>query len=158
MALPASVAALIENPSVTDIALHILRTALPDVTVVSEIPMDTTFPLVLIRRGQRFSAPRGNERGLASTVVDVNVFTSGLEGDAEAEAISEAIRVAMRDAWANRLALAEGLGSLVRIWPEMAPSRSSDWATASGPVQYADLPAGAWRWESAYRITYRPPR
>lgn len=158
MTLPLSVTSRVETPAVTDVALHILRDAFPDVSVTSEIELRQEFPAILVRRARRYTAPRGEQFGLASRVVDINVFTAGEDGDADGEALSEAVRVAFRDAWLNRLTLPADLGEIIRITPEMDPVRSPDWATSQGPVQYADLPTAAWRWESAYRITYRPPR
>lgn len=158
MPLPSSVLDKVEFHPATDIALYILRAGLPDVPVYSEIPMQADFPFILARRGLRFSRPGGDDRVVASSVIDVHVYVAGEDGDAEAEMLSEAVRVVMRDAWLNRLELPEGMGHIVRITPEMAPSRAPDWATAQGPVQYADLPTGVWRWESSYRITYRKPR
>lgn len=154
MPLPQSVTDLVELPGVTDIGLHILRTSFPDMTVVSEIEQEQTLPFILVRRERRFTRPGGDERGIAASAVDVNVFTTGIDADQEGETIMEAIRVAFRDAWMNRMPLPGG-AVLVRVERELEPYRSPDWATATGPVQYADLPSLAFRWECSFRITYR---
>lgn len=158
MPLPSSVTDALEFQPVTDIALYIIRQAFPDLEVYSEVPFHAKFPFVLVRRGMRFTAVRSDERAIKSVVVDVHCYTAGEDGDLEAEQLSEAIRAAMSNAWRSRLPLPEGWGSLIRIAAEMEPIRAPDWATSTGPVQYADLPTAAWRWEASYRITYRRPR
>ncbi len=50
-----------------------------------------------------------------------------------------------------------GRGHLTRVQMTSAPRRVTDWATATGPVQYADLPTGVWRYETQYRIGIRKP-
>jgi hypothetical protein len=37
------------------------------------------------------------------------------------------------------------------------PTRQSDWATSSGPVQYADLPSGFYRYQTNYTVKMRRP-
>jgi hypothetical protein len=70
--------------------------------------------------------------------------------------LAEAVRVALRDAWLDHHSV-PGRGHIVRVDMTSAPRRVTDWATATGPVQYADLPTGVWRYETAYRIAIRRP-
>lgn len=166
--LPAYIYEMAEYSPVIDVALAVLREAFPDLDeaghIVSLIPdKANSLPLVLVRDSALNGA--GQPFGLAQAVVDIHVFTedpdaigfeSGIpSGEVQGAVLSEAIRVAMRDAWLRKVTY-PGIASIANIQHVAGPRRVTDWATASGPIQYADLPTGYWRHESAYRITYKP--
>jgi hypothetical protein len=64
------------------------------------------------------------------------------------------VRTVLRTAWLEHWHF-PGLGSVIQIDMQHEPSRRADWATSAGPVQYADLPHGYWRYESSYLIQIR---
>lgn len=161
--LPESARLLAEHVPAEDLALDILRKSMPDIEVVSQIRHDQTFPVILVRRLPTFIAFIADERFIASVDIAVHVFAQDPDGDRDAAIISEAARVALRNAWLNWQGTGEPycnpeIGS-VTYFEVLAPARrAADWATASGPVQYADLPSGVWRYEARYRVVVRKPR
>jgi hypothetical protein len=155
--LPPSVTALAELSPVEDIALYLLRRAMPDVAVQALITHPHPVPSVLVRRTFTYSETGGDPRFLDSADLLVYTFAADPDGDRDAAILAEACRVALRDAWLRNV-IAPGLGYLTRVEVRSPPRRVSDWATATGPVQYADLPEGVWRWEAAYSLTIRPHR
>lgn len=162
--LPAYIYEMAEYTPSIDVGLAILRDALPDITVVSLLPDKAdVLPLVLVRDGisSRTSPPYGLE--VAS--LEIHVFTmdppageaiaGSPSGEVQGALLSEAVRVAFRDAWVNKRTY-PGVATIAKTTQEQRPRRVSDFATSAGPVQYADLPTGYWRYESEYRIAYRP--
>jgi hypothetical protein len=155
--LPDSVKALAERTPAEDLALDILRSRLPDIEIVTAIRVDQTFPVILARQLPNFITFISDERFVASVDLAIHAFAQDPEGDRDAAIISEACRVVLRDAWLNHYDN-PALGS-VTFFETLSPARqASDWADASGPVQYADLPAGVWRYEARYRLVVRKPR
>lgn len=155
--LPAAVAALAEHVPAEDLALAILRPALPDLDIVTAIRRDQTTPVVLVRKLPTFLGFRQDDRFVASVDLSVHVFTEDPDGDMHASIISEAIRVVLRNAWLANFR-APGIGSVRKMEVLSPPRRVPDWATASGPVQYADLPSNWHRYETRYRLAVRKPR
>ena len=84
------------------------------------------------------------------------MFCDGPDGDVEAFLISEAIRVMMLEASLERWNF-PGLGSIVNITMSVEPADVNDWATATGIVQFADLPENVIRFETVYQMTIRRP-
>jgi hypothetical protein len=155
--LPDSVKALAEHVPAEDLLLDILRARLTDISIVTTICPDQTFPVILARRLPTFLDFPSDERFITSMDLAVHVFTEDPDGDRDAAIISEACRVVLRDAWLNHYDN-PALGS-VHFFDVLSPARRvTDWATASGPVQYADLPSGVWRYEARYRLVVRKPR
>jgi hypothetical protein len=155
--LPPEIKALAELSPVEDLMLAILRDGLPGIEVKSLIAKDQTFPLVLVRRDPSFGNWTGDTRFLDAARVAVHVFCQDPDGDEDAAILSEAVRVVIRDAWLGQKVV-PGRGHITRADLASAPRRVSDWATATGPVQYADLPTGVWRYEASYDIEIRKPR
>lgn len=155
--LPASVRGRIELSPMEDIFLHILRRDFPDIPIHSLIPPEVVFPFVLIGRRAPLENWSGHPRFIDQGRMLVSVFTEEPNGIEKAQLISEGIRVALRDAWL-RHEYVPGLGSIVRIELKSEPSRSPDWATSSGPVQFADLPNAVHRYEATYSVRIRRPR
>ncbi|OKI45111.1 hypothetical protein [Micromonospora sp. CB01531] len=155
--IPQSVRARAELSPVEDLLLPILREGLPGVPVQSLIADDQTFPLVLPRRVPHFGEWAADQRFTDQADVIIHCFAQDPNGDEDAAILSEAVRVVLRDAWLNQKSV-PGRGHLIRVDMTSAPRRATDWATATGPVQYADLPTGVWRYETAYRIDIRKPR
>lgn len=155
--LPPITASLAERVPVEDVLLAILGEALPDIEIVTQIRKDQTFPVVLVRRLPTFYFFSGDERFLEDADVAIHVFATDPNGDRDAAIISDAARVALRNAWLNNWGN-ENQG-WIKHFTTLSPARRlPDWATASGPVQYADLPSNTWRYEGRYRLTIRRPK
>lgn len=155
--LPDEIKALVELSPAEDLLLAILRERLPGVQVQALIEAHQRFPLVLPRRMPDFGDWSGDTRFTDSADIAVHTFCEDPNGDEDAALLAEAVRVVLRDAWlSNRIV--PGRGSLSNVEMTSSPRRVTDWATATGPVQYADLPTGVWRYETLYRIAIRKPR
>ncbi len=154
--MPQSIVDLVELSPVEDVLIEVLRAGLPDVPVVSLIAEDPPHLFVLVRRLHGMGDWRGDPRFTDSGRFFIHTFTEDPDGDEKGALLSEAVRVVLRDAWLNH-ANVPGKGSVISIKMLNEPSRVNDWATASGPVQYADLPTGFWRYESIYQINVRKP-
>lgn len=155
--LPSEIKALAELSPVEDLMLAVLRDGLPGIQVQSLIAKNQTFPLVLARRDPSFGNWAGDTRFLDAARVAVHCFCEDPDGDEDAAILSEAVRVVLRDAWLKQTVY-PGRGHITRVDLAAAPRRQTDWATSSGPVQYADLPTGVWRYEATYDIEIRKPR
>lgn len=152
--LPANVLALVEQTPIEDLLLPQLREALDPVPVQSLIKMPQTFPFVMIRDTGAWGEWDGDPRFTDSSTLTVHTFCSGLNADADAGMLAEAVRVALRST-VNRVV--PSLGYVIHQRMVGAPRRVTDWATATGPVQFADLPSGVQRYESSYVIGTRKP-
>lgn len=155
--LPESVRNLAEQVPAEDLALDILRVGLPDIEIVSQIRKSQTFPVILARRLPTFTDFGSDERFLADVDLAIHAFAEDPDGDRDAAIISEAARVVLRNAWLDHY-YNPALGSVSWFEVLSPPRRVPDWATASGPVQYADLPSNVWRYEARYRLVVRKPR
>lgn len=146
-----------ERTPIEDVALTILRAALPSVEFVSQIRKNQSFPVVLVRRLPAFIYAQTDERWLEQADLSIHSFALDPDGDRDAAILAEAVRVALRDAWLDN-AGNDSIGWIARFSCLAPARRVPDWATASGPVQYADLPSNTWRYEGRYRLTVRKPR
>ena len=158
--IPDEVKAMAELSPLEDVLLYVLRGALQDtygVNVQSLIEIDQTFPLVLVRRGPGFGEWEGDPRFTDIGPAVITTFAADPNGDEDAAILAEVARVVMRDAWLDQTVV-PGRGYIFACDMTQAPRRVTDWATSSGPVQYADLPTGVWRYETVYRIGVRRPR
>lgn len=163
--LSAEIADIAELASVEQLLKHLLQDELPGVTVTTKIPQRKTekaLPMVLVRRYHNALEARGGDsRFLGRCLVSVQTFTHDVaipgapSGDLQGSTLSEAVRVRLREATIAKPHFPE-LGTFIGARLYSPPRRVADWATATGPVQYADLPAGTWRYETVYRISYRP--
>ncbi|MFI2673901.1 hypothetical protein ACH5AU_30835 [Streptomyces albidoflavus] len=155
--LPDEIKAMAELSPVEDLLLAVLRRRLPGVRVASLIDANQQFPLVLVRRDPSFGAWQGDTRFTDAARVSVHTFAEDPDGDEDAAILGEAARVALRDAWLAQEVI-PGRGHITRCDLNSPPRRVADWATATGPVQYAALPTGVWRYEAVYDIHIRKPR
>lgn len=154
--LPPEVKAIAEMSPVEDLVLELLRPRLEGVRVQTLIEDDQRFPLVLIRRGDSFGIWDGDMRFLDQATLIVHTFCADPNGDEDAAILAEAVRVILLDAWRNQTVV-PGRGHITSIDMLSAPRRVTDWATATGPVQYADLPTGVTRYETRLQIEIRKP-
>ncbi|MFI5861812.1 hypothetical protein [Streptomyces sp. NPDC051546] len=155
--LPDHIKAMAELSPVEDLLLAVLREGLPGVRVKSLVDLHEEFPLVLVRRDPTWGEWQGDTRFTDAARVVINCFVPDPNGDEEAAILSEAVRVVLRNAWLNQKVYPRR-GHIIRVDMNSAPRRATDWATATGPVQYADLPTGVWRYESIYDVHIRKPR
>lgn len=145
-----------------DIALAVLRLRLPDMTIYGEIPFAQSpaeIPhgtFAVVRRTQGMGLWRGRESLLDFGNITTHVFTKDPDGDAKGAIVSEAIREAFF-AEAHDRTFFPGLGGIAHVRMDQEPIRRTDWATSAGPIQYADLPTGYWRYEAQYALWVRPP-
>lgn len=154
--LPPELFDLIEFTPLEDIVITHLRAGLPDaISVNTLIADDQAFPLVLVRRTPDWGWWEGDERFIDQGQLTIHAFTEGIEADSDSAYLSEAVRNVLR---ASVNIPVEGLGHLSHVEMIGSPRRVSDWATASGPVQYADLPTSVVRYESVYRLSLRTSR
>jgi len=155
--LPDSVRALARFIPPEDILLPLLREQIPDIPIYSLIPPAANpFPMLVVRVSHSSAAWRGDARFLNVSAIAVHAFTEGPSSDQDGAILSEAVRVAMLNIARERRVL-PGLGHVAEAVLTSPPRRVGDWATATGPVQYADLPSGTTRYESIYRVATRPP-
>lgn len=155
--LPDSIRQMVELNPVEDLMLAVLRERLPDVRVQSLIDLDQKFPLILVRRTDSPGYWSGDARFVDDARIKIDTFCEDPNGDEDAALLAEAVRVALRDAWLEPKVY-PGLGHITYTEMVYAPVRTPDWATASGPVQYADLPSGVWRYETEFDVEIRKPR
>lgn len=154
--LPASVVAKIADGfgPIEDVVLYILNTKLPDLVVYTLIPKDPIWPFALIRRDASVGNWMGDPRFFDYGRLVVHVYAQDPDGDEKAAYISEAIRLSLFEARMENMAVPDR-GHVFDIQMIAEPSRKTDWATSAGPVQFADLPTAAWRYETKYTLKVR---
>jgi hypothetical protein len=156
MALPDSVTGLVEFSPVEDVLLPILREPLgPGVRVQTLIHKNQQFPLVLVRRLTSFGSG-GDPRFVDFARIAIYTYAEGVEGDVDSAHLGEACRVVLRNAWTTQVVV-PGRGSISSFRTITGPKRVSDWVPSTGPVQYADLPVGVFRYEAIYDLEIRRP-
>ena len=151
--IPDSIRALAERTPAEDFVLDLFRAEMPEIQSGTLLATDQAFPFLLIRR---IPGSWGSEdpRFLDTATMSIQAFVSDPNGDEDAGILSEAARVVLRDAWLRQTVI-PGRGHLAAWEMAQAGRRASDWATATGPVQYADLPSGVVRYEARYYLTLR---
>ncbi|MBT2587948.1 hypothetical protein [Arthrobacter sp. ISL-95] len=116
-------------------------------------------PAIIAARERRSGNGEGrtpDDRFIEPAVISINTLTSGLEAMSDGADLQEMCRVALRQAQLKQKVY-PGLGHISKIENSTAASRTSDWATSTGVVQYATLPKGVVRFESVFRLLIRPP-
>lgn len=154
--LDPEVLALVEMSPVEDLLLALLRSRLPSVDVNTRVKTNQTqsLPFVLVRSTGSWGDWGGDPRFLDASSVEIHAFCEGINADEDANLLSEAVRVILRD---SLNVVVPGRGHLIHVEMLDRPRRTPDWATSTGPVQYADLPTGVERWEATYRVAIRKP-
>jgi len=150
--LPASILAKVEMSPIEDLLLGLLPTPLAGVSVQTKIEDDQTFPFVLVRSTGSWGSWHGDERFLDAAQVSIQTFADGINADEDAANLAEAVRVTLRD---SRNIVVPNRGHMVSCEMTSRPRRVPDWATSTGPVQYADLPTGVYRYETVYHMVIR---
>ena len=125
--------------------------------VLALIEDEPTLPFVQVRRLSSWGYWGGDPRGLLDRHrFAIQVFTEDPDGDQKGALYSEIVRAVLQKASDEHWSDPE-IGIITNIKMTEAPNRVSDWATSQGPVQYADLPVGTYRYESQYSALTRPP-
>lgn len=144
-----------------DLMLHILEPLkAKGVHVYSAFEDDMELPAVvpLFSRRSGESAFNGYDIGRTRVaLLEMNTITEGPDADDDGHQLQEACRKLIIEAWMNQVEV-PGVGVINRITNTILGSAVSDWQTSTGVVQYANLPAGAQRFEAVYRLLLRPPR
>lgn len=153
-ALPQTILDLVEMSPVEDLLLELIPDKVGGIPVQTKVSDDQTFPFILVRSNGSWGTWSGDMRFLDAAHVFVQVFTQGLDSDEDSANLSEAIRVILRD---SKNVVVPHRGHITTCELVSRPRRVSDWATSTGPVQYADLPTNVSRWESEYHIVIRKP-
>lgn len=157
--IPESIAATAQLTPIEDVVLNVLRERHPDIEFFSLIPynqLDLIDGFVLVRRISGNGYWSGRSHLLDSGQFLIQVYTRDPDGDWKGAMISDGIRASLEAAGTEHKYY-PGIGSIVRLRCIEEPVRKTDWITATGPVQFADLPTGFTRYESRFRITVRPP-
>lgn len=150
--LPASILAKVEMSPVEDLLLGLLPMQLEGVRVQTRIEDDQQFPFILIRANGNWGNWSGDERFLDAAQINVHTLADGINAEEDAANLAEAVRVTLRD---SRNIVVPRRGHIVSVEMTSRPRRVSDWATATGPVQYADLPTGVDRYETVYHVVIK---
>lgn len=155
--LPASVLDRVRDRPIEDVVLAILRRGLSDLPSYALIPPAVPAYFVLVR-GLPESGEYGGRRGLFHKIdFAIHVYTEDPDGDEKATLIGDAVVDVMQQAFLEHWEFPQ-FGSVNKIICSQYPTRETDWATSSGPVQYADLPIGNWRNEARFRAVINTPR
>lgn len=147
--------------SIDNLLLNVFRDyfAGKPVQVLSQYTGQTNPPMVigrLERRSGAISLKPSDDRFLKAGVIAVSAITSGPDADEDAEALQEACRLALLEAFMNQTSYPD-CGHIARLKLASPSSRVNDYATSTSVVQYAALPADFVRTESIYHIVVAPP-
>lgn len=115
-------------------------------------------PVVVARQERRSGTSThfvADNRFLMPALLSIDTLTTGLDADQDGADLQEAARIAIHEAWQAQVVI-PGAGYIAQIENSTKPSRVSDWATSTGPVQYASLPRQVIRYEANYRLLMRP--
>lgn len=151
--LPDEVLDLVALEPLEDLVLAIFRTDLESVTCGTRYAKSQSFPYILVRVIDDWGRPKQDHRFVSTRQLVVHTLCDGLNAEEDAGLLGEAARVVLTNA-VNRVS---DKGWLSRVDPISLPSQSPDWAAATGPVQYADLPTGVTRYQAKYEVSYRRP-
>ena len=156
MALPDSILdATGDWPEGRLVALEILRSRFPEFRFVSLISPEHTPPWALVRETGFEGAVYEDRRFMREFFISIETFTEGLESDVDAPNVHRAAEDAFTRAALGNISVGGGTSWIVDYSLEEPARRLSDWASASGPVQTADLPTNWTRWHSLHRIAIK---
>lgn len=146
--------------AVEDLLLGILRPffagtdAKVEAAYYEGMQLPTVIPLHA-RRSGGVTYQGADQAFTEASLIEVNTICEGPEADMQNAELQEACRHALLLAQRKQLVV-PGVGVLNRIQASTKATRQTDWATATGLVQYATLPAGAIRYEAVYKLLLRP--
>lgn len=152
--LPAEVLDLVQFHPIEDLLLAVFRDAFSQVEVITRYSKDQGFPVILLRRIDSWGRPDRDDRFVQTHQVVVHTLCNGLNAEEDASLLAEAAKVVLTNS-VNKVM--PGLGHVTMVDPISLPNMAPDWATSTGPVQYADLPTGVVRYEGIYEVAFRRP-
>lgn len=130
----------------------------PKVHVYSEYQANMITPYVLVlntrRTGIEAYETKDDEWARAA-VLEVNTICSGPNAEDDCGKLQESVRHCLLEAHRNQTVVPNA-GVINQVTTPTLATRQTDWASASGPVQYAKLPIGESRYEARYRMIIRP--
>lgn len=137
---------------VEDVVLDLFRRRMPDIRFSSLIEQDRPSPFVLLRKVASTQSWSTDPRFMETFYFTAEVYTGGLDADADGPRVIYAMRNSLTRAALNKDPVLDGLGWVQsgRLVDDAA--RRSDWANSEGPVQYADLPQRWVRYIATFRI------
>lgn len=146
--------------AVEDLMLGVLRPFFTgtDVKVEAAYYEGMRLPAVIplhARRSGGVTYQNADQAFTEAALIEVNTICEGVDADLWNAELQEACRHALILAQRNQLVV-PGVGVINRIQASTKATRQTDWATATGLVQYATLPAGAVRYEAVYKLLLRP--
>ena len=155
--LPVSVTNNVQFYPYEDILIKMFERGLEGIPFKTYIPeVVGPYPFILGHRFTPQAGWSGDPRFIDTGLIRISVFAAGPNAEDYGVFISEAIRVMMLKAHMDRWHF-PGLGSILHIEMRVEPTESTDWATSTGVVQFADLPKGVLRYETVYKMTIRRP-
>lgn len=130
-----------------------LREALPEhVTVVTRLEDGMSLPAVLVKETM---GSNGYVRARPETDVielELHTFTDGIDAEVDGWRLQWAMW-SLIDGWASRGRRIDSRGSVLKFATQRErPRRRADWADATGPVQYQDLPLRIERFVQPIRL------
>lgn len=130
----------------------------PRVHLYFDYATDMLTPAVIVlntrRTGIEAYETQADEH-VRSAILEVLTIAEGLNAEKDAADLQESVRHALLDAWRRQIVI-PNYGVINKVTTPTFATRQTDWASASGPVQYAKLPHGASRYEARYRLLIRP--
>jgi len=174
--LPQSVLDRINFTPYEDIALAVTKKGLtpagrdkPDIPVMSKIPFvlkannqwefappgDTDFILVRRAPSNGFWSNEGVRPWVDTGSISSWVFTKDPNGDEKGALLSEAIASVWQQAFLEHWRFPDIGSAIMHVRMLEEPARKVDFADSTGPVQYADLPTGWWRYETLFEVQVR---
>lgn len=130
----------------------------PEVHVYTSYQEDMRTPGILCLNTRRTGIEAystNDDNWVRSVVLEVNTFADGAEAERDAADLQEVVRHIFMDAQRRQVVI-PNVGVLNKVTSPVMATQHTDWATASGPVQYAKLPHGITRYEGRYRLLMRP--
>lgn len=138
-----------------DVALDLLRRKLPEMHFVSLLTPAIDPPYALVREVTFYGEFSPDRRFIREYFITIETFTEGLESDVEGPLIHRAVEIELLRAALGHEPVVDGAGWLEEAALIEPARRVSDWASADGPVQFADLPQGWARHISTHRLTVK---
>lgn len=144
-----------EFPEGIDVGLDILRRRFPEMHFISLLSPGTAMPFTLVREVTFYGAWSVDSRFMREYFISIETFTEGLESDVDGPLIHRAAEDAFRRTALGHEAVVNNTGWIEGYELVEPARRVSDWASADGPVQMADLPAGMVRHMSIHRLSLK---
>jgi hypothetical protein len=126
-----------------------------------EMPIPAVIARADLRSGMQAFHSGSDDRFTRAVPVSISVFSNGpagngLDADKTAAQLGESVTLCLRTAYMEQWVVSHA-GHITALDQASIFVRKTDWQTSTNVVQYASLPEGLVRYESIYRIMFRPP-